>query len=60
MRKTMLVFLTILSMAPMLSGCFFPYRDDWNDRGYRHDRGYRDDRGYDDQRDGYRDYRERR
>ena len=76
MRKTLLVFLTVLFMTPMLSGClYYPYRDDWNGRGYRHDRGYQDDgngrgyrydrgyqddRGYDGQRDGYRDYRERR
>jgi hypothetical protein len=60
MRKTLLVFLTILSMATMLSGCFYPYRDDWGGRGNGYDRGYREDRGYDHQRDGYRDYRERR
>lgn len=62
MRKTLLVFLTILFVAPMLSGCFYPYGDDWNGRGYRHDGGYgyHEDRGYDGQRDGYRDYRERR
>lgn len=60
MRKTLLVFLTILFVAPMLSGCFYPYRDDWYDRGYRHDGGYRGDRGYDGHRDGSRDYRDRR
>jgi hypothetical protein len=60
MRKTLLVFLTILSVAPMLSGCFYPYRDDWYGRGYQHDRGYHEDRGYDGQRDGYRDTREHR
>jgi hypothetical protein len=61
MRKTLLVFLTILFMTPMLSGCFYPYyRDDWNGRGHRHDRGYYEDRRYDGPRDGYRDYRERR
>jgi len=60
MRKTLLVFLTILFVAPMLSGCFYPYWDDWGGRGYGHDRGYRDDRGYDGRRDGHRDYRERR
>jgi len=61
MRNTLLVFLTILFMTPMLSGCFYyPYRNDWNGRGYRYDRGYQDDRGYDGQRDGYRDYREHR
>jgi hypothetical protein len=57
MRKALLVFLAVLLMAPMLSGCFFPYRDDWNDRGYyRHDRRYYEDRRYDGHRDGYRDY----
>ena len=67
MRKILLVFLTILFMAPMLSGClYYPYRGDWNGRGYGHDRGYYEDRRYDGPRDGYRDsdgyrdYRERR
>jgi hypothetical protein len=61
MRKTLLIFLTVLFMAPMLSGCFYyPYRDDWDGRGYGHGRGYYDDRGYDSHRDGSRDYRERR
>ena len=61
MRKTLLILLTVLFMAPMLSGCFYyPYRDDWGGRGYEHGRGYYDDRGYDSQRNGYRDYRERR
>jgi len=60
MRKTLLVFLTILFVAPLLSGCFYPYWDDWHDRGYRHGGGYRGDRGYDGHRDGYRDYRDRR
>jgi hypothetical protein len=60
MRKTLLVFLTILFVAPLLSGCFYHYHDDLDDRGYRRDRGYYDDRGYDGRRDGYRDYRERR
>lgn len=61
MRKTLLIFLTILSLTPLLSGCFYyPYRDDWNGRGYRHDRGYYEDRDYDRQRDGDRDYRDRR
>ncbi|MDA8179990.1 MAG: hypothetical protein ACYDAX_02825 [Desulfobacteria bacterium] len=61
MRKTLLVFLTFLSLAPILSGCFYyPYRYDWDDRGYRRDRGYHGERDYDDRRDGYRDYRERR
>lgn len=54
MRKTWLVFLTVLFAASMLSGCFCPYWNDWGDRGYGHDRGYN---GH---RDGYRDYRERR
>ena len=58
MRKTLLVLLTILFAAPMLSGCFCPYGNDWGDRGYGHDRGY--DRGYYGDRDGSRDYRERR
>ena len=57
MRKTLLVFLTILFLAPMLSGCFYyPYH-------YGHGRGYYDDRDYDRHRDrdrdGYRDYRGR-
>ena len=65
MRKTLLVFWTIFFVTPLLSGCFYyPYRDDWYGRGYRHDRGYYEDRTYDgrrdDQRDGYRDYRDRR
>jgi len=60
MRKSLLVFLTILFVAPLLSGCFYPYGYDWYDRGYRHDGGYRGDRGYDGHRDGYRDYRYRR
>lgn len=61
MRRTLLIFLTVLFFAPMLSGCFYyPYHDDWDGRGYRHGRGYYDDRGYYRDRDGYRDYRERR
>lgn len=57
MRNTLLIFLTVLFLAPMLSGCFYyPYRDDWGGRGYEHGRGYYYDRDYD--RD--RDYRERR
>lgn len=63
MRKTLLIFLSVLFMAPMLSGCFYypySYRDDWGGRGYGNGRGYYDDRGYDSHRDGYRDYRERR
>lgn len=54
MRKTLMVLLTILFIAPMLSGCFCPYWTDGGGRGYGHDRGY------DSQRDGYREYRERR
>jgi hypothetical protein len=55
MMKSLLVFLTILFVAPILSGClYYPYRDDWGGRGH----GY--DRGYDGHHDGYRDYRERR
>lgn len=63
MRKTLLIFLTVFFLAPLLSGCFYyPYHD-WDDgygRGYGHGRGYYYDRGYDGSRDGYRDYRERR
>jgi len=60
MRKTLLAFLTILFIAPMLSGCFYPYYiDDWHGRGHRHDRGHHEDWGYDDQRGGHRDYRDR-
>lgn len=54
MRKTLLVLLTVLFAAPMLSGCFCPYGNGWGDRGYRHDGDYYGDRG------GSRDYRERR
>lgn len=54
MRKTLLIFLAILFMAPMLSGCFCPYWIDGDGRGYGHDRGYGG------QREGSRDYRERR
>ena len=56
MRKTLLVFLTILFLAPMLSGCFYyPYH-------HGHGGGYYEDRDHDHyrDRDGYRDYRERR
>jgi hypothetical protein len=52
MRKTLLVFLAVLFLAPMLSGCFYyPHH-----HGYGG--GYYDGRDRD--RDGYRDYRERR
>jgi hypothetical protein len=62
MGKTLLIFLAVVFMAPMLSGCFYyPHRDDGYGRGYGHGRGYYDDRYYDRNRDGYRDYyRERR
>lgn len=57
MRNTLLIFLTVLFLAQMLSGCFYyPYRDDWGGRGYERERGYYYDRDYD--RDRY--YRERR
>ena len=46
MRKSLLVFLTLLIVAPLLSGCFCPYGNDWGGRGYRHDRGYDDSREY--------------
>ena len=64
MKKIILLFLTLLSLAPVLSGCFYypypyhyRYRDDYNDRGYRYDRGYHGDRGFDDRNDGHRDSR---
>lgn len=62
MRKTFLAFLTLLSLAATLSGCFYypypyHYRDDYYGRGYRYDRGYYGDRDYDSRRDGRRDYR---
>lgn len=61
MRKTLLLFLAILFVTPLLSSCFYyPYRYDGYDRGYRYDRGYYDNRDYDGRRDGYRDYRDRR
>ena len=60
MRKSMLVFMCILFMTPMLSGCFCPYWGDWDGRGYGHGSGYNENRGYDGQRYGYRDYREHR
>ncbi len=56
MRKTLLVFLAVLFLAPMLSGCFYyPYH-------HGHGGGYYEDRDHDRHRDrdGYRDYRERR
>jgi len=54
MKKFLLVFLVILFVAPLLSGCC-PFWFDGGGRGYY---GY--DRGYDGHRDGSRDYRERR
>ena len=64
MKKIFLLFLTLLSLAPMLSGCFYypypyhyRYRDDSYDRGYRHDRGDHGDRDIDDRRDRHRDSR---
>jgi len=62
MKKIFLLFLTLLSLAPVLSGCYYHpypyrYRDDYYDRDYRYDRGHRGERGYDDRRDGYRDSR---
>ena len=60
MRKILLLFLILLPLAPILSGCYYPYhnRDDYYDRGDRYDRGYHGERGYDyDRRDGRRDNR---
>ena len=59
MRKILFVFMSLFSLASMLSGCFYyPYRYDGYDRDYyRHDRGYHGERDYDDRRDGDRDYR---
>jgi hypothetical protein len=61
MKKFFLLFLTLLSLAPILSGCYYypyHYRDDYYDRDYRYDRGYHGERGYYyDRRDGRRDYR---
>ena len=54
MKKYLLVFLAILFVAPLLSGCC-PYWFDGGGRGY-----YGHDRGYDGHRGGSRDYRERR
>jgi hypothetical protein len=59
-KITRLVFLTILFIAPMLSGCFCPYWSDWGGRGYGYGGGYHEDRGYVSQRGGYRDYGEHR
>lgn len=53
MRKSLLVFLTILFVAPMLAGCC----PCWYGPGGR---GYGYERGYNGQRDGSRDYREHR
>ena len=61
MRKTLLTIMTLLSMASMLSGClYYPYRDDWYERGEGHHRGYYEDRGYHGSHEGYRDDRDRR
>jgi hypothetical protein len=60
MRKTMLVLLTVLSLAPTLSGCFFYGRDDWDGGGYRHDHGDREHGRYEGRDDRYRDNGERR
>ena len=67
MRKLLLAFLTVISLAPILSGCYYyPYHYDGYDRGYRYDRRYYEDRRYDGPRDrdrdddGDHDYRERR
>jgi hypothetical protein len=49
--------LIILFVAPMLSGCYYHHRDDWNGRGHGHGERYRGDRGPDGYREGYRDYR---
>jgi hypothetical protein len=66
MRKIFFLFLTLLSLAPILSGCFYypyhyypnHYRYDPYGRDYRYDRGYHGERGYDyDRRGGHRDYR---
>lgn len=62
MRKILLAFLTMLSLASVLSGCYYHpypyrYRDDYDSRSYRYDRGHQWDRNYDDRRDGRRDYR---
>jgi len=56
MRKTLLFIVTILFLAPLLSGCFCPYWYDGGGRGYYgHDRGYSGhDRGYGGQRNGSR------
>jgi hypothetical protein len=59
MRKIFLGFLTMLTLASMLPGCYYDpyhYRDDSYRRGYRYDRGYDGDRYYDNRRDGHRDY----
>ena len=61
MRKTLLVFLTVLLIAPMLSGCFYyPYRDDGRGRGYGQVGEITRTGDTIDPRDGNRDYRDRR
>ena len=52
MKKSILFILTMLFLAPMLSGCFY-YVDDWDGRGHGRDRGHYDGgRGYDGHRGG--------
>ncbi|MEW6719488.1 MAG: hypothetical protein AB1346_03465 [Thermodesulfobacteriota bacterium] len=41
MKKFLLVMLTVLSLSPLLSGCFI-YWDDWGGHGHG---GHHDDRG---------------
>lgn len=57
MRKILLVFLAVLFIAPMLSGCFCPYWIDGHGRGDGYGRGHNENRGYDSPRDGSRDHR---
>jgi len=57
MKRILLMALTVMFAAPLLSGCFY-YHDGWDGRGHggHHDRG----RGYDGYRDGNRDHGDRR
>ena len=61
MRKILLALLAMLSLASVLSGCFYHpypyYYRDYDSRGYRYDRGHHGDRDYDYRYDGRRDYR---
>jgi hypothetical protein len=62
MKKFILAVLAALSLATVLSGCYYHpypyyYRDDYYGRGYRYDRGHYGDRDHDDRFDGRRDYR---